>query len=179
MMRRPVSKRELLKRLLYRFLDMYSSSPSKGETAKEKIGLRGEVFIELYDKEGKLKDYRHIKNLIPSKAIDTICDTLGSTYNIEWNRIAIGGGTTAPASTDTALENEYARKISTYSHTTGSNYWEHTVTFLAGEGTGAITETGMFDLDAGGTLLARQTFGVVNKGANDELKITWKFTLSV
>ena len=52
------------------------------------------------------------------------------------------------------------------------------MTFSPGEAMGAITESGVFNAAAAGTMLCRQTFVVVNKDANDTLEITWKFTLS-
>jgi len=50
--------------------------------------------------------------------------------------------------------------------------------FGAGEGTGSITEAGIFNASSSGTLLCRTVFSVVNKGASDSMTITWTVTVS-
>jgi len=89
------------------------------------------------------------------------------------NYIAIGSGTGAAAAGNTAMGSEAARAQGTYSYTDDTAAVEHTTTFAAGTATGSITEAGWFNSGATGTLFARQTFGVVQKGASDSLQITW------
>ena len=48
----------------------------------------------------------------------------------------------------------------------------------AGEGTGALTEAGIFNASSSGTMLCRTEFSVVNKGASDSMTITWTVTVS-
>ncbi len=50
--------------------------------------------------------------------------------------------------------------------------------FSAGEGTGALTEAGIFNASSSGTMLCRTEFNVVNKGASDSMTITWTVTVS-
>ena len=54
----------------------------------------------------------------------------------------------------------------------------YVATFGAGEGTGAVTEAGLFNASSGGTLLCRTVFAVVNKGSQDSMTITWSDTVS-
>ena len=51
-------------------------------------------------------------------------------------------------------------------------------TWAAGDGTGAITEAGIFDAGAAGNMWCSASFGVVTKGAADSLTITWTLTIS-
>jgi hypothetical protein len=91
--------------------------------------------------------------------------------------MAIGTGTTAAAAGDTALGTELDRN-SIASTTVNGNQIEYTSTWAAGDGTGAITEAGIFNDASAGTMLARTVFSVVNKDQNDTLSITWTVTLS-
>lgn len=89
------------------------------------------------------------------------------------NYIAIGSGSVAVAAGDTTLGSEAARAQGTYSYTDDAKAFEHTTTFAAGTATGSIFEAGLLNSGATGMLFARQTFGVVQKGASDSLQITW------
>ena len=54
----------------------------------------------------------------------------------------------------------------------------YVASFGAGDGTGAITEAGLFNAASGGDMLCRTTFSVVNKGSQDSMTITWEVTVS-
>ena len=93
--------------------------------------------------------------------------------------MAIGTGTTAAADADTTLGTEIERNAMTVSGgTVSTNTIEYACTWAAGDGTGAITEAGIFDASTGGDMLARTVFSVVNKGAADSMTITWTITVS-
>ena len=92
--------------------------------------------------------------------------------------IAVGSGATAPVATQTALASEITRKAASYSHTAGTKVMAFSATFGAGVGTGSISEAGVVNASSGGTFLDRLTFAVINKGVDDELTMTFQFTLS-
>ena len=95
--------------------------------------------------------------------------------------MAIGTGTTAPATTDTALETEIDRNaLDSKTQGTGSdtNKVTYICTWAAGDGTGAITEAGVFNSASAGVMLSRVIFDVKNKGAGDALTLTWTLTFS-
>ena len=93
--------------------------------------------------------------------------------------MAIGTGTTAAAAAQTALVTELERNAMTVSGgTVSTNTIQYAATYAAGDGTGAITEAGIFDASTGGDMLARTVFSVVNKGAADSMTITWTITVS-
>ena len=54
----------------------------------------------------------------------------------------------------------------------------YVASFVAGVGTGAVTEAGVFNAASAGTMLCRTVFSVVNKGAADSMSITWTITVS-
>lgn len=141
--------------------------------------LTGKINFKLYDEKGQLKDERDIKNVVV---------TSGKTYLAAWmaaasqagqfmQYISLGTGTNAATAADTTLQTELATRVAgTLTSTT--NVWQNIAIFGAGVDTGAITEAGIFSASSAGTMMARQTFGVINKAAGDSLQITWQITLS-
>jgi hypothetical protein len=143
----------------------------------EACGLKGEFEVFLYDKKGMLKDYRKVKNLTVDDGFAAVCAAMGTGITAAFTKCAIGTGTTAPAAGDSALETETARVAGGYTLVSDTT-WINAATFPAGTGTGAITESGLLNAASGGTLLCRQTFPVINKGASDTLVVTWQYSLS-
>lgn len=105
---------------------------------------------------------------------------LGTTSGVMTD-MAVGTGNTAVApSTDTGLGSE-ANRQTLSSSTVDSTYANKVIfiaTFGAGDGTGAITEAGIFNASSGGDMLCRTVFDVVNKGSADSMTITWTITVS-
>lgn len=160
-------------------LAKFGIKPKFSEAAKA-IGI---VTYVLRGPDGKIKDYRVVPNLITNAGFDYICDAMGKSASrpAAMEYIAIGSGSTAAAVTDTTIGiggAELARQIATYAHTTGTKVYTQTTTFAAGTGTGSVQDSGMLNAASVGTLLNRQTFSVINKGASDTLQVTWTITLS-
>ncbi len=98
--------------------------------------------------------------------------------------IGIGTGTTSPVVGDTALEAEKsASGGASTTHTSGTaslvttdttNDTAQLVATFSITGTIAITESGVFNASADGTMLARQTFSAINVVSGDSLQLTWK-----
>jgi len=143
----------------------------------EITGLKGEFEVFLYDSNKKLKTYRNVKNLTVNAGFLAVCDMMGFGAIEPFKRCAIGNGTVAPTSGNTILGSELARVLGEYTRTSDT-VWKNDATFGAGVGDGAITESGLFNHASAGTLLCRQTFPVINKGAADTLVVTWQYTLS-
>ena len=158
-------------------------SKKKIKLAKDAFQVKGSVRVELRDEHGNLKQSHDEHNLIV---------TVGKTYLAAWlaaasqagefmTHIALGTGTTPPAASDTALETEFAG--GGYSRINGTlasstNTWSNTAIFPPGNGTGAVTEAGLFSASTSGTMFARQTFSVYNKAAGDTLTVTWSVSFS-
>lgn len=113
--------------------------------------------------------------------------------------MAVGTGNTLPSdATLTALVAETTsvtapmRKSVTATRTTttiANDAIQYVASWAAGENYGALNEAGIFNAGSngvsggGGLMLCRTVFGggsagVINKGANDTLQITWKITVA-
>ncbi len=128
----------------------------------------------LRDEFGAVKQEVSVHNTVTTAGRNAIADqllaspTLGKPTNM-------GIGTGAP--TGTALGTEIDRNALTSKTRSGA-----VVTMVgdwaAGDGTGAITEAGVFDAASTGNMHLSTSFSVINKGANDTLQITWTLTIS-
>lgn len=153
------------------------------QTAQEAQGLKisGRVHILLKNPDGSIKDEETIDNLVVTTGRYHIADQLSSLTAAAMSHMAIGTGTTAADATDTALETELDRNALT-SKTQGSSTDANKVTYIcewaAGDGTGAITEAGIFNSASAGDMLCRTVFAVKNKASGDSLTMTWVLTIS-
>jgi hypothetical protein len=109
----------------------------------------------------------------------------GSGAEAAFTYLAVGTGTTAAAAGDTALETEItdsglARASATASRVTTAvaNDTAQLVYTWSVTGSKAITEEGILNAGASGTLLARQVFSAVNVVNGDEFKVTHKVQMS-
>lgn len=139
--------------------------------------MKGEFEVFLYNRDGELIEYREVKNTTVDAGFSAVCAMMGQGSIVPFTYCAIGTGTTEPDNEDTALESESARVQGGYT-LVSAKVWTNVSTFGAGVGTGAITESGLLNASSNGTLLCRQTFAVVNKGADDSMIVTWQYTLS-
>lgn len=141
------------------------------------FGIKGRVSLVLRDKDGKVKKEVKIENLIVTAGKNFLANWLGQSSQAGpfMPFIAIGSGATAPSASDTGLESELTRQQGAISFV--NNIWTNSYTFLAGDGTGTVTEAGLFSANPGGTMMARTTFGDVTKAAGDTLQVTWNITL--
>lgn len=143
----------------------------------EHLKATGRLRISLFDEKGALKDRREIDNLVVTAGKNWIAARIDDTPPAGMSHMAVGTGATAPAAGDTTLQTELAR-VALDAITNTTNTTRYKATFPAGTGTGAITEAGILNAAAAGTLLARTTFAVVNKGAADSMVIEWDVTIN-
>ena len=143
----------------------------------DKTKATGKLTVEIKDKQGNVKETRELENLVVDTGLAFIASRMKDASATAMSHMAIGTGTTAAASGDTALGTEAAR-VGLTSTTVTSNAVAYVCSFAAGTGTGAITEAGILNAASTGTLLCRTVFSVVNKGASDSMTITWTVTIS-
>lgn len=144
---------------------------------EEQVQAKGEVHLVLRGPDGRVKDERRFRNLIVTAGKNLLAAVLGGSAT-KPSHLAVGTGTTAPAAGQTALVEEIGTRVAvTHSNPSGA-VWRMVGTFGPGNATGAITEAGVFNASSNGTMLARQTFAVINKGGNDSLEITWEITFT-
>ncbi len=91
--------------------------------------------------------------------------------------LAIGTGTAAPATSDSALGSETTRKaIGTYTTTNLTSNppsWRAEVSFATNEGNTTLGEVGLFNSSSGGTMLARATYSTINKTTSNTLSVSY------
>ena len=120
---------------------------------------------------------RDIPNLVVTTGKEFVASRIKDATTAVMSHMAIGSGATAPAAGDTALGNELHRSA-LVSTTVSGAVVTYSADFGAGDGTGAVTEAGLFNASSAGTLFCRTTFAVVNKGPNDTMSISWSVTVS-
>ena len=140
----------------------------------EQLEMKGHLKIEL---NGEV--VRDIDNLVLTAGKGVVASRMIGTSAGVMTHMAVGTGTTDPAAGDTALETQVgSRKAFTTSASVSGAVVTYVCAFSAGEGTGALTEAGIFNASSSGTMLCRTEFSVVNKGASDSMTITWTVTVS-
>lgn len=143
----------------------------------EKINATGELKIVLRDKDGNVKMEKTEKNLVVTSGKTFIASRMVGTGSAVMSHMAVGTSTTAPVAGQTALVSEIAR-AAIVSGTSAANVVTYSAVFAAGVGTGAITEAGILNAGAAGTMLSRTVFSVVNKESDDSLTINWQITIN-
>lgn len=147
---------------------------------------RGEIILTHLDSGGKVKEVRHIKNLVVSAGKAGIASRINAAgAEAAFTYIAIGTGTAAAAAGDTTLGAEITtaggqRASATCTRVTTSvtNDTAQDVVTFSFTGSFAVTETGLLNDATTGTLLARQVFSAVNVASGDSLQVTWKIQAS-
>ena len=143
---------------------------------KEKMEIKGRLDIVLYGPDGKVKEERKNVNTIPALGDAHVANRMSGASEAAMGWMAVGTGTPSA----TALGVELDRNALT-SKTQGTGGDDNDVIYVgdwaAGDGTGAITEAGIFNLvTIGGVMLCSASFAAINKLAADTLKITWTVT---
>jgi hypothetical protein len=144
-------------------------------------GITGRWQFELHDENGNLKQQVAGTNVVCTNGKEFLASFLNSaaaaasTFTMRY--IGVGTDSTAELAANTTLGVELSRHTGTVSYISGQIF-QVKATFAAGSGTGAIVEYGLFSSNTAGTMLARDTEAVINKGALDTLTVTAQFTLS-
>lgn len=143
------------------------------------FNIVGCLTAELFKSDGTY-EVTHKHNAILNVGFDFIADSIGNSSSrpAPMGYIALGTGTTAVTGTQTELVSQLMAKAATYAHDAGTKVFTFETTFNKGEATGALTEASVQNAETGGTLIDRVVFPVINKGAEDTLKMTFTFTMS-
>tara|TARA_R110002153_G_scaffold90532_2_gene221073 strand:+ start:3177 stop:3626 length:450 start_codon:yes stop_codon:yes gene_type:complete len=145
---------------------------------KDKLKLRGDVSIVVKSADGSVKDSRAIKNLVVDDGLNFIVSRMKDTTQGAMSHMAVGSSTTAAAAGQTDLVSILGSREALDSTNVSANAVTYVSSFEAGEGTGAVTEAGIFNASTSGDMLCRTVFDVVNKQATDSMTITWTITLT-
>jgi hypothetical protein len=139
------------------------------------VKAKGQLLIELIRPDGS-RDIRLVDNTIVNVGKNFIASRMINADAII-SHVGVGTGNTGVTGTDTALQTQLAR-VALSAGTVSNNVVTYAATIPAGTATGALVEAGLFNNSTGGTMLARTTFAVVNKGASDSIAITWTVTIN-
>jgi len=142
----------------------------------ETLTIRGELDIKLFNEDGSLKDHRIQHNAIKAAGLYGLLDqNIASPTLAKVGWMAIGTGTPAATLLGTEIgRNALTSKARSDAVLTMVGDW------AAGEGTGTITEAGLFDVVTDNTInmWCSSSFVGIVKGAGDALQIIWKITIS-
>jgi hypothetical protein len=144
----------------------------------ENLKMKGELSIVVTGEDGAVKQELVVPNLVVTVGKKYIAARMSNTAIDVMSHMAIGAGTTAPDVTDTAMESSLFREVLTSITAVDSVVVTAVASFAAGDGTGAVTEAGIFNAASGGAMLCHTTFPVVNKEIGDSISITWAITVS-
>lgn len=134
------------------------------------------VHIVLYGPDGGIKDERFIRNTVTTAGKNGAADQILAAPSLgKPTHMAIGTGSPAATLLGTEIDrNALTSKTRAGAVVTMVGDW------AAGDGTGAITEAGLFDVVTANTvnMWCSQSFSVINKAAGDTLSITWTLTFA-
>ena len=143
-----------------------------------KMGIKGRCHVQLFGTDGELKDERLTGNTVTELGDAHVADQMSDSGEAALGFMAVGTGTGQTAASvglATALD------VNALTSTTqGAGAADNDVVFVgtwaAGDGTGAITEAGIFLTNDNTSMNYYAAFAAVNKGAADSLVITWTAT---
>lgn len=143
----------------------------------DSVKATGQVSIDIFGPNGELKEKAYIPNLVVAVGRAYIASRMKDDTATAMSHMAVGTGAVAADAADTTLGTEANRQLLS-STVVASNVVTYTANYAAGQGTGALTEAGIFNASSAGTMLCRTVFDVINKAADDSMTITWTVTLS-
>ena len=138
---------------------------------KDDMKMTGRLVISINDNV-----VQEVDNLVVTAGKEFVASRMIGTSSDVMDNMAIGSGSTAAAAGDTTLGSELDRQSATSS--ASGAVVTFAATFGAGNGTGAVTEAALFNAASGGAMLCRTVFPVLNKGAADQMTITWAVSVS-
>lgn len=142
----------------------------------ENIKPSGVVTLTVTDESGKVT-YQEKNNLVVNTGRNFLASAFLNASASPFTHIAVGTGTTPAVATDTTLQTELTRIAFTTASVT-ANVVNLTAVFGPGVATGTLTESGIFNNVAGGTMFSRVVFSAISKGAADTVTVTWVITVS-
>ena len=148
---------------------------------KANVTISGQLEIIHKGPDGKVKRHDKFCNLVVSSGRAHIVDRLGPVAQAAMSHMAVGNGISAAEFADTSLGGELHRNTFT-SVTIGTGVETNRITYIAdfapGEGTGDISEAGIFNSASAGTMLCRVAFTPRPKDVGDSVRHIWVITIS-
>jgi len=146
-------------------------------------GIKLEAYLNLHavlkDADGKVKAEETVSNQVQTAMLTHVADALSDQGEAQASHMGIGSGTGQAVGDNTLATLLGARQAldnATPSHSAAVVTYHRT--FAAGEGTGTVTEAGVFNNVSAGTMLLYNDSISFAKGAGDSLELTWTLTIS-
>ena len=137
------------------------------------IELKSNVVITLRGPDGKVKEVREENTVTTAGKAGAADQLLAAPTLGKPTHMAVGTGTPSGTALGTELDrNALTSKLRSGAVVTMVGDW------AAGDGTGALTEAGIFDASGAGNMYVSVSFSVVNKAAGDTLSISWTLTFA-
>ena len=145
------------------------------ETTVDRVGLKGWANLKHF-RGSELVGEITTPNTVVNIGKAQVAGLINGQVTQAFTAIAIGTGTTAVAAANTALVAEATRASATCTRgtTTVANDTAQLVATFNFNAGSAITESGIQDINAAGTMLSRATFSAINVSSGDSLAVTWK-----
>ena len=150
----------------------------KNQGLSSHAGINGLCRVRLFGPDGELKEERVIHNTVTELGDAHVADAMSDQGEGALGYMAIGTGSgqgAADVGLDSVLDRN-ALDSTTQGAAGDDNDVIFVCTWAAGDGTGAITEAGIFLGDNDTSLNYYADFAVVNKLAADSMVITWTAT---
>lgn len=143
---------------------------------QDNLIVKGYVKVVINDTETKQQRVYEFPNLVVLVGRSFIASRMVGTTSAVMSHMAVGLSGTAPIAGDTTLGSEAAR-VALSDATVLDNVVTYSATFPAGTGTGSLVEAGIFNDGSAGTMLTHTIFTAINKGAADEMIVTWTVSI--
>ena len=144
---------------------------------KQHVKISGKVRVVHKDANLNLiSDITHCNDIVDSGLAYLASRAINASAAV-MSHIALGDSVVAVAPADVALGNELGREAIVLAVSV-ANVVTYETSFGPGVATGAITEAGIFNAPAAGTMLNRLVFPVINKGALDTIEVEWTVTFA-
>lgn len=140
------------------------------------VRASGQLHIEFLDQSGNLIDELWVKNIVVALGLTWMAQRLANTSNDTIAMMAIGDGSIPTAPGDYALTHETKRLATTVTPAVSPPSFVAVTTFNAGDGTGVVSELGLFLLS--GTLLAHAVIPAQPKSSTTSMRISWTISLT-
>ena len=145
---------------------------SPGELARSGYGVSGFVRVEVRGPDGQIKSCAQHNTVTTAGKAGLADQALASPSLNKPTHMAVGTGTPSGTALGTELDrNALTSKTRSGAVVTMVGDW------AAGDGTGTLTEAGVFDAASTGNMWLSTTFAVT-KAAADTLSITWTLTVA-
>jgi hypothetical protein len=144
------------------------------------VKIKGQLTLTLLDASGNVKSCSNIDNLVVTTGKNLIASRIAGNTDSVVTHMALGTGSVAPLIANTTLGAEIVGSrtaLSVSGGTPTNNIVICAAEFGPGVGTGAITESGLFNASSGGSMMSRTTFDPVNKDVSDTLNISWSLNI--